>query len=277
MQHNGAFSEDCLTITWNGGSQWFKDVATISESTIAPTESILPTSSPTASTSTDGLVRGWPVDGRTFSEQWYKCNNCGWLPSSVDGVVQTMPQNDLGLTWHEACAWWCDQEPECVTAWHRISGNHCSLYNFALPFSANNHPTSHIYVKPTPAVVQFTTSGPGENCAEACGAIEEECIEDLLILQSAEDVESWASAAGVQCASIIDRCDIGESPIFNYSIWENENLCTFCSNPNHPGWLNGNRCEAKYQVRERICPCTSTFVGTTDSPVESTTAESTTE
>ena len=127
------------------------------------------------------------------------------------------------------------------------------------------------------AEVQFTTSGPGENCAEACGAIEEECIEDMLILQSAEDVESWAFAAGVQCASIIDRCDIGESPIFNYSIWENENLCTFCSNPNHPGWLNGNRCEAKYQVRERICPCTSTFMGTTDSPVKSTTAESTTE
>merc|ERR1712147_109876 len=119
--------------------------------------------------------------------------------------------------------------------------------------------------------------GPGENCAEACGAMEEECIEDMLILQSAEDVESWALAAGVKCASIIDRCDIGESPIFNYSIWENENLCTFCSNPNHPGWLNGNRCEAKYQVRERLCPCTSTSMGTTDSPVESTTAESTTE
>eukprot|EP00493_Phyllostaurus_siculus_P020996 UN21321 len=163
MQHNGAFSEDCLTITWNGGSQWFKDVATISESTIAPTESILPTSSPTASTSTDGLVRGWPVDGRTFSDKWYKCNNCGWLPSSVGGVVQTMPQNDLGLTWHEACAWWCDQEPECVSAWHRISGNHCSLYNFTLPFAANNHPTSHIYVKPTPEYIMVSDASSCES------------------------------------------------------------------------------------------------------------------
>merc|ERR1719285_679619 len=87
--------------------------------------------------------------GSLLRKEWYKCNNCGWLPSSVGGVVERMPQNDLGLTWHEACAWWCEQEPECVSAWHRISGNHCSLYNFTLPFAANNHPTSHIYVKPT--------------------------------------------------------------------------------------------------------------------------------
>eukprot|EP00493_Phyllostaurus_siculus_P020997 UN21322 len=110
-----------------------------------------------------GLVRGWPVDGRTFSDKWYKCNNCGWLPSSVGGVVQTMPQNDLGLTWHEACAWWCDQEPECVSAWHRISGNHCSLYNFTLPFAANNHPTSHIYVKPTPEYIMVSDASSCES------------------------------------------------------------------------------------------------------------------
>merc|ERR1719373_1268571 len=111
-------------------------------------EATPPQTTTPAESLTEGLVRGWPADGS--SEEWYKCNKCGWLPSTVGGVVQTMPQNHLGLTWHEACFWWCDQEPECVTAWHRKSGNHCSLYNFALPFDANNHPSSHMYVKPTP-------------------------------------------------------------------------------------------------------------------------------
>merc|ERR1719373_1263676 len=111
-------------------------------------EATPPQTTTPAESLTEGLVRGWPADGT--SEEWYKCNNCGWLPSTVGGVVQTMPQNHLGLTWHEACFWWCDQEPECVTAWHRKSGNHCSLYNFALPFDANNHPSSHMYVKPMP-------------------------------------------------------------------------------------------------------------------------------
>merc|ERR1719412_3073445 len=36
------------------------------------------------------------------------------------------------------------------------------------------------------------------------------------------------------------------------------NVCTFCSNLNHPGWLSGNRCRAAWGTRERICPCTST-------------------
>jgi len=103
--------------------------------------------------------------------------------------------------------------------------------------------------------IQFTTSGPGESCDNACEAIVGECIEEKLVLQSAEEVASWALAVGVTCTEIVDRCDIGESPIFNYSIWEREGLCTFCSKPSHPGWLSGNRCRAKYQVRERICPC----------------------
>eukprot|EP00492_Amphilonche_elongata_P002662 TRINITY_DN293_c0_g1_i3.p1 TRINITY_DN293_c0_g1~~TRINITY_DN293_c0_g1_i3.p1 ORF type:complete len:449 (+),score=79.85 TRINITY_DN293_c0_g1_i3:76-1347(+) len=90
----------------------------------------------------------------------------------------------------------------------------------------------------------------------------------MLIHQSAEEVASWALSVGVSCSSIGDRCDMGESPIFNYSHWGNENLCTFCSNPNHPGWLNGNRCGAKYQIRERICPCTSTPIGTTTEPID---------
>merc|ERR1719173_75018 len=220
----------------------------------------------------DGLVRGWPKPvGSPLRHEWFKCNNCGWLPSSVGGVVERMPQNDLGLTWHEACALWCEEEPDCVSAWHRISGNHCSLYNFTLPFTANNHPTSHIYVKPmsnpittSPAVstsavtsmeaVRFTTSDSGDNCDNACEAIGEECVEDMLFLQSAEEVSSWALEVGVACSQILDRCDIGESPIF----LEDDGVCTFCSNPNHPGWDNGNRCGAQWDIRQRICPCTST-------------------
>merc|ERR1712079_184072 len=106
----------------------------------------------------------------------------------------------------------------------------------------------------TVETVRFMTSEPGQSCNTACEPIGE-CVEEKLVLQSAEEVASWALAVGVTCTEIVDRCDIGESPIFNYSIWEREGLCTFCSKPSHPGWLSGNRCRAKYQVRERICPC----------------------
>jgi len=110
---------------------------------------------------------------------------------------------------------------------------------------------------------RFTTSEPGQNCDQACGLMEEECVEDMLILYSAEEVASWASAVGVTCTAIVDRCDIGESPIFN---WRNEE-CTFCSNPNHPGWrLNGHRCGVQWGQRERICPCTSTSTSPTVAP-----------
>jgi len=67
----------------------------------------------------------------------------------------------------------------------------------------------------------------------------------------------------------LDRCDIGESPIF----LEDNGVCTFCSNPNHPGWDNGNRCGAQYDIRERNCPCTSTLAeskSTTTSEVSTT-------
>ena len=110
---------------------------------------------------------------------------------------------------------------------------------------------------------RFTTSEPGQNCDQACGLMEEECVEDMLILYSAEEVASWASAVGVTCTAIVDRCDIGESPIFN---WRNEE-CTFCSNPNHPGWQrNGHRCGVQWGQRERICPCTSTSTSPTVAP-----------
>merc|ERR1719150_3714012 len=130
----------------------------------------------------------------------------------------------------------------------------CWFYNDELRF--NNDPgnwnfngnNGHVFVlckqeteiseEPTiDETVQITTSEPGQSCDNACGAIEKECVEDMLIHQSAEEVASWALSVGVSCSSIVDRCDIGESPIFNYSVWGNENLCTFCSNPNHPGWL----------------------------------------
>jgi len=110
----------------------------------------------------------------------------------------------------------------------------------------------------TVETIQFTTSGPGQSCDNACEAIAGECVEEKLVLQSAEEVESWAHAVGVTCSEIIDRCDIGDSPIFNYKHWGKENKCTFCGNPLHPGWLNGNRCGAQWHHRERVCPCTST-------------------
>jgi len=126
----------------------------------------------------------------------------------------------------------------------------------------------------TPSVVtsmevRFTTSDSGDNCDNACEAIIEQCIEEMLFLQSAEEVASWALEVGVACSQILDRCDIGESPIF----LEDNGVCTFCSNPNHPGWDNGNRCGAQWDIRQRICPCTSTLTESTSTttPEESTT------
>eukprot|EP00493_Phyllostaurus_siculus_P002414 UN02427 len=126
----------------------------------------------------------------------------------------------------------------------------------------------------TPSVVtsmevRFTTSDSGDNCDNACEAIGEQCIEEMLFLQSAEEVASWALEVNVTCSQILDRCDIGESPIF----LEDNGVCTFCSNPNHPGWDNGNRCGAQWDIRQRICPCTSTLAESTSTttPEESTT------
>eukprot|EP00493_Phyllostaurus_siculus_P001411 UN01419 len=114
--------------------------------------------------------------------------------------------------------------------------------------------TDSIHVMPTiKDTFRFTTSELGQNCDYACGEIEEECVEDMFLQYSAEEVASWALAVDVTCTAIVDRCDIGESPIFN---WRNGE-CTFCSNPNHPGWTNGNRCGARWHDRERICACTS--------------------
>ena len=77
--------------------------------------------------------------------------------------------------------------------------------------------------------VRITTSGSGDNCDNACEAIGEECIEDML--------KFWMDG------------------------------------PNHPGWDNGNRCGAQWDIRERICPCTSTLAESksTTTPEVSTT------
>merc|ERR1719454_288106 len=114
---------------------------------------------------------------------------------------------------------------------------------------------------------RFAMSEPGHNCHDACSSIEEECREDMLFPQSADEVLSWALEVGVVCTSIVERCDMGESPIFT------DGLCTFCNNPNHPGWgmeFFGNRCQAQWHHRERICPCTSTSTDMwTNEPINS--------
>eukprot|EP00493_Phyllostaurus_siculus_P021589 UN21917 len=112
-------------------------------------------------------------------------------------------------------------------------------FNTHITGSTNRGDRRTVCVKSEVDTYRFTTSEPGQNCDQACGLMEEECVEDMLLLYSAEEVASWASAVGVTCTAIVDRCGIGESPIFN---WRNGE-CTFCSNPNHPGWLNGNRCD----------------------------------
>merc|ERR550534_3124898 len=85
-------SNECLSFTWGwGGSDvfnangegrciWYNSgipnrddnrnvLFCARQPTMKPTDS--PTSEPTDSPTMDGLVRGWPLDGQTFSGKWY--------------------------------------------------------------------------------------------------------------------------------------------------------------------------------------------------------------
>merc|ERR1719454_1296155 len=148
---------------------------------------------------------------------------------------------------------------------HRQSENDrphgCRRQTFGPALWINDNPNSPTTASDVHSVVckagtaRFAMSEPGHNCHDACSSIDEECREDMLFPQSADEVVSWALEAGVTCTSIVERCDMGESPIFK------DGICTFCNNPNHPGWgleFFGNRCQAQWRDRERICPCTST-------------------
>merc|ERR1719173_260679 len=168
----------------------------------------------------------------------------------------------------EECAEACS-DPDCVAYSQDQDGFHgfCTLlytrvfYQFTTlitgwgqrggPFCEKKHTT----IRPFDPEATFTTSEPGQSCAKACEAIEEECRADMLLLQNAEEVASWALAAGVTCTSIVERCDHGDSPLFN---WRSQPVCTFCSNLDPQEWQNGRTlCRAFFGGRKRICPCTS--------------------
>lgn len=97
---------------------------------------------------------------------------------------------------------------------------------------------------------RYIISDPAQHCDDACASIGEECRNDLLYLTTAEQVESWAFALGITCASTTQRCDMGDSPILS------GNICTFCNNPDHPGWTTRNACRSRWHGRQRICACT---------------------
>merc|ERR1719285_1512876 len=171
-------------------------------------------------------------------------------------------QQQLGLDWNEVvnCNW-CPGGCYTSSGWVNWNTHSGAVRVHDAPICRSTVVTS--------MEVRFTTSDSGDNCDNACDAIGEECIEEMLFLQSAEEVASWALEVNVTCSQILDRCNIGESPIF----LKDNGVCTFCSNPNHQGWGNGNRCGAQWDIRQRICPCTSTLAESksTTTPEESTT------
>ena len=115
-------------------------------------------------------------------------------------------------------------------------------------------------MRPFDPEATFTTSEPGQSCKDACESIEEECRADMLFLQSAEEVASWALAANVTCTSIVEQCYWAVAPLFNWShpkFTNNELVCTFCSAP-ELGWNSGTVCNARFASDTRICPCSST-------------------
>merc|ERR1712242_274961 len=116
-------------------------------------------------------------------------------------------------------------------------------------------------MRPFNPEAKFTTSQPGQSCTDACKSIEEECRADMLFLQSAEEVASWALAVGVTCTSIVEKCSHAVAPLFNWShpkFTNNELVCTFCSEP-EPEWKYGTVCNARFASFTRICPCSSTW------------------
>eukprot|EP00493_Phyllostaurus_siculus_P004655 UN04676 len=116
--------------------------------------------------------------------------------------------------------------------------------------------------RPSDPEAKFTTSQPGQSCKDACESIEEECRADMLFLQSAEEVASWALAVGVTCTSIVEKCSHAVAPLFNWShpkFTNNELVCTFCSEPKPSDLLFGTVCNARFASFTRICPCSSTW------------------
>merc|ERR1719192_579971 len=232
-------------------------------------------------------VKIWPSNGEKYA--WFRV-----IPEPVDIYVKASDQVGICPTGYvpirtseecENAAEYLGEDDLSVEVWDHFDINipsGCWFFYDELRFNTDpgnwnfNGNNGHVIVlckqeneiseEPTiDETVQITTSEPGQSCDHACGAIEKECVEDMLIHQTAEEVASWALSVGVSCSYIDDRCDMGESPIFNWRHHENENLCTFCSNPNVAGWQNGNRCGAKYSIRERICPCTTEPIDASES------------
>ena len=110
-----------------------------------------------------------------------------------------------------------------------------------------------VFVDSDEREARFTISEAAQGCDHACAAIGEECRNDMLYLTTAEQVESWALAVGMTCTSISQRCDMGDSPV----VYDG-GLCSFCNNPDHPGWTNRNPCSIAWHGRQRLCACTST-------------------
>jgi len=165
----------------------------------------------------------WPTERQ---REWYKCNDCGWLPSSGNGVVESPPANDLGLTKEEACFWWCDQEPECMVAWHRKSGDHCSLYDFELDHVQQTFESdSHVYVKPI---------GTPEEHDQYIGCFKDDGKRDLDV---AMDRASSVNECNMKCS---------EYDFFALQAFAGKSAHCFCGN-------EYGSSDAYYQVDDSVC------------------------
>jgi len=200
-------------------------------------------------------------------------------------LKQGMPMHGRGCTSEgisctqrvtaEECAAMCSNSEHCV-AYSQDQGSFgdiCVTVDTSVYYRFNVHTRgfhqgegtycekAHTTMRPFEPEAKFTTSEPGQSCKEACESIEEECRADMLFLQSAEEVASWALAANVTCTSIVEKCSWAVAPLFDWSHPEftnNELVCTFCSEP-EPEWKYGAVCNARFGSDTRICPCSSTW------------------
>jgi len=109
--------------------------------------------------------------------------------------------------------------------------------------------------------VQWVIGGAGQNCIDACDLVGKACSGDMLWPQSQSYVQDAAKAAGVTCESSVERCDMGESPLYGGGEGKGA-VCTWCANVEHPGWSMvpadpAQLCRRGWGERTRLCPCTA--------------------
>jgi len=170
-------------------------------------------------------------------------NNYPYFQGVTEGVVSNFPSHGPGTGT-------LNDDGTVHWIWHNTNREHRGIFSGDCTTITWENGAQWFQVTDE---ARFTISEEAQHCDDACAEIGEDCRDDMLYLTTAEQVESWALAVGVKCASIPQRCDMGDSPVMSGDV------CTFCNNPDHPGWTTRNPCRSRWHGRRRLCACTSTM------------------